>query len=386
MEKIVKDVYTDVSSPYSFGGLNRLYNGLKELGYNISKSKVKNILKSIPSYTLHKQPRKKFKRRPIMTSRPGLFMNCDLLEYSELSKSNKNYRYLLVCQDMFSRYVYTEFLKNKKADSVVTAFKKILKKTHHSYSYLQSDEGSEFFNQKLKKLLDKHEIHHYHTYNRETKASLVERFLRTYQAVLYRMMTEKNTNKFLNQHKKIITSYNMRPHIGLNGRTPRYVHFLKDRRKINVIAKEILDIKLQKNNHKSKSYQTSKKKTINRRAKLKVGSYVRLVLATVTQSKFTKGYKQQNTQEIFKIHSIKKNTSPITYKLKDLSNELIKGSFYFEELVETSKPDFFLINKIIKSKTRNNKKQYFVSWQGYDDSFNLWIESDAIYNFNKNKK
>merc|ERR1711895_92617 len=76
---------------------------------------------------LHKQPRKKFKRKPIMTSRPGLFMNCDLLEYSELSKTNKNYRYLLVCQDMFSRYVYTELLKNKKADSVVTAFKKCLR-------------------------------------------------------------------------------------------------------------------------------------------------------------------------------------------------------------------------------------------------------------------
>ena len=128
MEKIVKDVYTDISSPYSFGGLNRLYNGLKELGYNISKSKVKNILKSIPSYTLHKQPRKKFKRRPIMVSKPGLFMNCDLLEYSELSKTNKNYRYLLVCQDMFSRYVYTELLKNKKADTVVIAFKNLKKK------------------------------------------------------------------------------------------------------------------------------------------------------------------------------------------------------------------------------------------------------------------
>ena len=198
-------------------------------------------------------------------------------------------------------------------------------------------------------------------------------------------MTEKNTNKFLNHHKKIITSYNMRPHIGLNGRTPHYVHFLKDRRKINTIAKEILDIKLRKNNRKSKTDQMSKKKTINRTAKLKVGSYVWLVLATATQSKFTKGYKQQNTQEIFKIHSIKKNTWPITYKLKDLSNELIKGSFYFEELVETLKPDFFLINKIIKSKTRNNKKQYFVSWQGYDESFNSWIESITIYNFNKNK-
>ena len=116
---------------------------------------------------------------------------------------------------------------------------------------------------------------------------------------------------------------------------------------------------------------------------MNVGSYVRLVLAAATQSKFTKGYRQQNTQEIFKIHAIKKNTSPITYKLKDLSNELINGSFYLEELVETTKPDFFLINKIIKSKTRNNKKQYFVSWQGYNETFNSWIESEAIYEFNK---
>jgi len=77
---------------------------------------------------------------------------------------------------------------------------------------------------------------------------------------------------------------------------------------------------------------------------------------------------------------------PITYKLKDLSNELIKGSFYIEELVETVKPDFFLINEIIRSKTINNKKIYFVSWKGYDDSFNSWIESEAIYSLKKKKK
>ena len=116
---------------------------------------------------------------------------------------------------------------------------------------------------------------------------------------------------------------------------------------------------------------------------MKVGSYVRLVLASVTQAKFTKGYNQQNTQEVFKIHTIKKNTQPITYKLKDLSNELIKGSFYYEELVETVKPEFFLINKIICSKTINNNKKIFVSWKGYDDSFNSWIESEAIYNLKK---
>ena len=68
---------------------------------------------------------------------------------------------------------------------------------------------------------------------------------------------------------------------------------------------------------------------------MNVGSYVRMVLATATQAKFTKGYKQQNIQEVFK--------------------------------------------------TINTKKQYFVSWKGYDGSFNSWIESEAIYNL-KNKK
>ena len=66
MEQIVKKMYTNVGSPYAFGGVDRIYNGVKALGYNISKNRIKKILQSIPSYTLHKQPRKHFRRRPIM--------------------------------------------------------------------------------------------------------------------------------------------------------------------------------------------------------------------------------------------------------------------------------------------------------------------------------
>ena len=60
MEEIVKGLYTNVGSPYAFGGVDRLYRGLKELGHNISKYRIKKILKTIPSYTLHKQARKNF--------------------------------------------------------------------------------------------------------------------------------------------------------------------------------------------------------------------------------------------------------------------------------------------------------------------------------------
>ena len=97
----------------------------------------------------------------------------------------------------------------------------------------------------------------------------------------------------------------MRKHSGLKNKTPQYVHFLEDRRKINSISKDILNVKTMNMRNKRKSVNKSKK-GINTSVRLKVGSHVRLVLASVTQSKFARGYKQQNTQEIFQIHSIKK--------------------------------------------------------------------------------
>ena len=71
--------------------------------------------------------------------------------------------------------------------------------------------------------------------------------------------------------------------------------------------------------------------------------------------------------------------------MEDLSSEEITGSFYKEELVETVKPDFFLIDRIISSKIKNNKKYYFVSWKGYNNTFNSWVDSSAIFSLNKNK-
>ena len=110
---------------------------------------------------------------------------------------------------------------------------------------------------------------------------------------------------------------------------------------------------------KKAKFITRDKKTINNGRPLQLNSYVRLVKANVTQNPFQKGYQQQQTLEIFRIKSINWDTLPYTYKLEDLSSEEITGSFYKEELVETVKPDFFLIDRIISSKIKNNKKYYF---------------------------
>jgi len=65
--------------------------------------------------------------------------------------------------------------------------------------------------------------------------------------------------------------------------------------------------------------------------KLKIGDRVRIY---AYKSKFTKGYMPRWTKEIFVIDEVMK-TNPINYKIKDLNEEPILGSFYIQELQKT---------------------------------------------------
>ena len=55
MEDAIKKLYTNVGSPFAFGGVDRLYNGAKKLGYNISKYRIKKLLQSIFASSIFKK-------------------------------------------------------------------------------------------------------------------------------------------------------------------------------------------------------------------------------------------------------------------------------------------------------------------------------------------
>ena len=75
------------------------------------------------------------------------------------------------------------------------------------------------------------------------------------------------------------------------------------------------------------------------------------------------------TEEIFLIDKIQ-STNPLTYRLKDLNNEEMQGSFYEPELLP-AKQHVFRIEKVIGRDYK--KKQALVKWLGYSDDFNSWI-------------
>jgi hypothetical protein len=67
------------------------------------------------------------------------------------------------------------------------------------------------------------------------------------------------------------------------------------------------------------------------------------------------------------------------YKIRDLMNETLEGIFYESALQKiTKKDDVFLVEEILKKRTRNKQKEVLVRWLGYDDKFNSWEPASSI--------
>ena len=83
------------------------------------------------------------------------------------------------------------------------------------------------------------------------------------------------------------------------------------------------------------------------------------------------------SEELFKIHSINKS-NVITYKIKDLNNNIIEGIYYEKELQKSKNTsEVYIIEKII----RKNKDKYLVKWRGYSKDFNSWVDKYDIIKY-----
>ena len=132
-------------------------------------------------YTLHKPRRRRFPTLPVLVFNMYEQWVADLVEVQNISKYNKGMRYLLMVIDAFSKYAWVEPIKTKTGKAVTEAFEKILKCAKGRKPLnLQTDDGKEFYNSTFAALMKQKNIHHFST-SGDTKASIVERFNRTFK-------------------------------------------------------------------------------------------------------------------------------------------------------------------------------------------------------------
>ena len=144
--------------------------------------------------------------------------------------------------------------------------------------------------------------------NSHSKAVVIERFNRSLKELMMKHFIKNNNTIWYNILPKLIKIYNNRYHSTI----------------------KMKPIQVNKNNEK---YIKENIYTYNKTTKIpkfKIGDSIRISLKR--RPIFDKPSSNIKwSEELFKIHSINKS-SVITYKIKDLNDEIIEGIFYEREL------------------------------------------------------
>lgn len=291
---------------------------------------------------LHQPVRKTFPRRKVISLFKDDLWQADLIDMQSQSKNNNGYKYILIVIDTYTKYVWVEALKNKKAEEITKAMLNILKKNYPKL--LQTDNGTEFYNKQFQDLLKKYNIRHYSTFS-SIKAGIVERVIRTVKNKIYKHFTSTGSWNWYSSLSKLIHQYNNSKHTTIKT-TP---------------------FKARSNSFK---YVQQLKKTHLKKPKFKINDKVRV---SKYKHVFSKGYKPNWTTEIFTVSKVFPS-DPVTYYIKDEQNNTILGRFYDQELKKTNFPKTFLIERVI----RRNGNKIFVKWLGFDSNHNSWILSKDI--------
>ena len=296
----LKKLYLDPKFPGSYSGAYKFYQEVKNIHPKVTLKKVNEFLKSQDAYTLHKRTRKpKFRRTLVF--KPRDLWQIDLLDMQKYSKENDGYRYICVIIDCFSRYVWVKPLKNKTGKATVKALALLL--MNERPKLIQADQGTEFFNRDVKRMLEAFGPKLYHTYT-DKKAAIVERVQRTLRGRLGRLFTKRGNFKWIDKIDDIVTAYNNTQHSSIKMKPAD----VDEEHIANIFFNSLPNLK--------------------KNIKFSNGDRVRIL---IKKNQFAKEFEKSWSEEIFKIKRIQ-NTNPITYLIEDLDGEDIIGGFYTEEL------------------------------------------------------
>ena len=176
------------------------------------KRQVKNIQQSVRktiAKELHRPVRRNFPRRAVELKGLHDLYQADLVEMIPHAKVNKGFKYLMTIINAFSKYAYAVPLKTKTGVEVARALEPILRA--NKMKYLQTDNGKEYYNSSVQKLLSRYGITLYSTYS-EKKASIVERFNRTLKTHMYRAFSEQGHYRWLDMLPELVNTYNNSVH------------------------------------------------------------------------------------------------------------------------------------------------------------------------------
>ena len=170
----------------------------------LSKNKVAYFLQIKDFYTKYRHATGHFKRLPAFAKRINEIWCLDLTFMDKLSYSNNGVNYLLVCVDVFSRFLHVQLMNSKYSTDAVVAFKKMLRKKIMP-AKVWVDQKTKFSGEFRKFCTDKKIKTD--SGRSETKSAVAERAVKSLQnifiAIWKKMVTNTWENGFISQNYEL---------------------------------------------------------------------------------------------------------------------------------------------------------------------------------------
>ncbi len=254
--------------------MRAIYRNIKSIpSYS---SKIAEFLRRNENSSLFRQVRHNYPRRRIRAYYPFHIMMSDTINYRSYAMPlNKNYKYIMVLVDVFSKRAWAEPMKRINEFDATIAMENMLRKLPDIPQTIITDKGTEYYNSKMKNLFDRMAIKHYSIRGKH-KACVAERFIRTLKGRMEKYFWAIKKHKWIDVLQQFIQNYNETFHRSIK-MAPNDVN---ETNRADVFKT---------------LYPLSKD---NKPPRLSVGDLVRLLKPKTI---FDKGYAQSWSKEIYKI-------------------------------------------------------------------------------------
>jgi hypothetical protein len=202
INKEIEKIYYNPKEGYI--GANKLYKKLKKTIPEIKLKDVVNFLSKQDTNQLNRPEKKPKVYNSIISPDPGNNYQLDILVYDRYAY--KNYKYILVCIDVYSRYVQCRPMTTRAMDTIITNFKDIMD-TMGWPKNINCD--NEFNKTVFNQLTNNHNVRVWYSEPDEiNKNAIVERFNRTIAEKIQLWRTATNNYNWPNILPDLVENYN----------------------------------------------------------------------------------------------------------------------------------------------------------------------------------
>lgn len=327
-------------------GIRTLYHQISNRFLGITRQDVEDFLRAQSSYQIAKKKPKQINRKQY-ASNINKQWYIDLIDFNPYVSQNRQYRFMMVAVDGFSKFVMIEKLKTKDAVSIRDALDNICREQANANpSILVSDNGKEWTSNEMKAYCVENKIRQVFspTY---TPVALVEASNNIIRHIVIGLFLKYGKLNWEAHVDEILRNINDRPASSTG----------KSRYEIYKEGKHIVEVREKAKKQREEAIQRDEK------TELEVGDTVRVYLPALS-SFLRKQIKEGNQKLVVAKYSLElfeviRKTRPKNKFLRETYTILEKATgtvvnrrFYYNELVKV--PDNTIENQELNKKKMDN--------------------------------